>query len=134
MDQFAGIVSSRVIEEIQNTHEKAIKKYTPEFIRLYPDWIKLHLDVSEIEIYLEFKQQQLSDSRKKLLEIYMRQVPPNIKSQLEEGSLPDIIFFENLSQMKHHIEKSLDIMIDYLVDHKLHINEALVGQFKPQLD
>jgi hypothetical protein len=66
--------------------------------------------------------------------MYMRQVPPNIKSQLEEGSLPDIIFFENLSQMKHHIEKSLDIMIDYLVDHKLHIKEALVGQFKPQLD
>jgi hypothetical protein len=56
MGKFSGIVSSSVVKEIQNKHEIAIKKNTPEFIRLYPDWIKLHLDVSEIEIYQEFKE------------------------------------------------------------------------------
>ena len=64
----------------------------------------------------------------------MSKVAPNIKSELEEGSLPDIIFYKPLTLMKSHIEKSLEIMIDYMVDHKLQTNEALVGQFKPQLD
>jgi hypothetical protein len=64
----------------------------------------------------------------------MSKVAPNIKTQLEEGSLTDIIFYKHLSLMKSHIEKSLEIMVDYMVDHKLQMNEALVGQFKPQLD
>ena len=43
------------MEDLKQEHEKEIKAYTQEFIKHYKDWIKLHFDVAEIEIFEEFE-------------------------------------------------------------------------------
>ena len=54
--------------------------------------------------------------------------------QIDQGIFTDIIFYEPISALHDSIEEYLDIMIDYIEDHRLKKYKERIGQYKPHLD
>jgi len=64
----------------------------------------------------------------------MKIIPSDVMQQIDQGIVTDILFFEPLSNLHNSIKEELDVMIDYIEDHRLKKYKERIGQEKPKLD